>query len=102
MYERNPKFEINVFGTSGSGKSTLVKFLTMRSSLRYSNCYHRSEGGGGAMTNKLHGAVFRVDRLSSYDESFDIEEDVDINPTTGEQVPTLELRREIRRYFWIY
>lgn len=97
MYKKGiPNSNLNVFGTSGSGKSTLVKFLTMRSSLHgIRTVIIDPEGEYGAMTNKLHGAVFRMSTdptRAVMMNLFDIEEDVDINPTTGEQVPTLELR----------
>lgn len=97
MYKKGiPNSNLNVFGTSGSGKSTLVKFLTMRSSLHgIRTVIIDPEGEYGAMTNKLHGAVFRMSTdptRAVMMNLFDIEEDIDINPTTGEQVPTLELR----------
>lgn len=87
---------LNVFGTSGSGKSTLVKFLTMRSSLLgIRTVIIDPEGEYSAMTKKLHGAVFRMStdpNKAVMMNIFDVEEDVNINPETGEQESSLELR----------
>lgn len=87
---------LNVFGASGSGKSTLVKILTARSTLHgIRTVIIDPEGEYSAMTNRLHGGVVR---LSTSQENsimmniFDIEESVEINPKTNEQVKTLELR----------
>lgn len=87
---------LNVFGASGSGKSTLVKILTARSTLHgIRTVIIDPEGEYSAMTNRLHGGVVR---LSTSQENsimmniFDIEESVEINPNTNEQVKKLELR----------
>lgn len=87
---------LNVFGSSGSGKSTLVKTLTMRSALHgVRTVIIDPEGEYSAMTKKLHGGVVR---LSTNPENsimmnlFDIEESVEIDNVTGEQIRKLELR----------
>mgnify|MGYP002652699419 FL=1 len=83
MYKKGiQNSNLNVFGSSGSGKSTLVKFLTMRSSLHgIRTVIIDPEGEYGAMTKKLHGAVFRMSTdptRAVMMNLFDIEEDIDI------------------------
>ena len=87
---------LNIFGSSGSGKSTVVKVLTMRSTLHgIRSVIIDPEGEYGAVTRKLHGANIKLSTNPSDSlmmNIFDIEEEIEINEATGEQIRKLDLR----------
>ena len=97
LYKKGIKnSNLNIFGASGSGKSTFVKTLTMRSSLHgIRSVIIDPEGEYNDVAKKLHGGIVKFStniNNALIMNIFDVEEEEELDPVTGEKSINLDLR----------